>query len=143
MNIRIMKKDDYGKVFDLWTSTPGVGMRSLDDSEDGIVKFLNRNPGTCFIAEAGEEIAGVILSGHDGRRGYIYHAVVREKYRGKGIGLSLVQAVEKSMKEEGINKLALVVFSHNDKGNGFWEHTGYGSRPDLVYRDRSINDMNV
>ena len=148
MIIRLMKACDYEKVFELWTSTPGVGMRSLDDSEAGIMKFLKRNPCTCFIAEPQDSdksggIAGVILSGHDGRRGYIYHAVVREEFRGTGIGRRLVQAVEDSMKQEGINKLALVAFAANKNGNCFWEHLGYNTRPDIVYRNKSINEKNI
>jgi len=143
IKIRVMKIEDYQGVYDLWTSTAGMGMRSLDDSREGILKFLQRNPNTCFLAECGGKIAGVILSGHDGRRGYIYHAVVSESERGKGIGLALTQAVEKAMEVEGINKLALVVYADNEKGNGFWEHTGYTTRPDLVYRNKSINDKNV
>ena len=137
-----MTMGDYQKVYQLWTSTSGMGMRSLDDSEDGIRKFLDRNPRTCFVAEAGIEIVGVILSGHDGRRGYIYHAAVREKDRGKGIGAALTQAVEHAMHNEGIHKIALVVFSHNDIGNRFWEKQGFISRPDLVYRNKSLNDEN-
>ncbi|MCL2834276.1 MAG: GNAT family N-acetyltransferase [Treponema sp.] len=155
MNIRILLPGDYHKVFGLWTATAGMGIRSLDDSEAGIKKFLERNPNTCFLAEvsksaevskiaeaAGTEVAGVILSGHDGRRGYIYHAVVKEEYRGKGIGGDLTKAVEQAMKKEGINKLALVVYTNNKNGNGFWEHSGYITRPDLVYRNKSINSEN-
>ena len=150
-----MTIDDYQKVYDLWISTPGMGMRSLDDSEEGIRKFLLRNPNTCFIAESsesgnsseakdtGKTIAGVILSGHDGRRGYIYHAVVRESERGKGTGLALTRAVEQAMRKEGVNKLALVAYANNETGNGFWEHAGYSTRPDLVYRNKSINDNNL
>ena len=143
VNIRLMKTHDYKKVFDLWKSTPGVGMRSLDDSEEGISKFMKRNPNTCFIAECDNTLAGVILSGHDGRRGYIYHAVVRDEYRGKGIGRLLVQAVEDSMKKEGINRLALTAFAANENGNRFWEHLGYSTRSDILYRNKSINDNNI
>ena len=141
-NIRIMTIGDYREVYGLWASTEGMGLRSLDDSFEGIEKFLSRNPRTCFVAEAGGEIAGVILSGQDGRRAYIYHAAVSEKNRGKGIGRALTQAVEKAMKGEGINKIALVVFNRNEAGNNFWEKQGFGTRPDLVYRDKSLNEAN-
>jgi ribosomal protein S18 acetylase RimI-like enzyme len=140
MNIRIMTIEDYQKVYDLWASTSGIGISSLNDSEKGIKKFLDRNPATCFVAETGGEIAGVILSGHDGRRAYIYHAAVREKDRGKGIGAALTQAVVKVMKDEEIHKICLVVFADNDKGNTFWEKQGFTTRPDLVYRNKSLLD---
>ena len=142
LEIRIMTIDDYPKVFLLWQTTAGIGMRSLDDSREGIAKFLDRNPGFCFVAETGREIAGVILSGHDGRRGYIYHASVREMDRGKGIGAALVDKAENAMKRQGINKIALVAHANNARGNKFWEKQAYITRPDLVYRNKSLNDEN-
>jgi ribosomal protein S18 acetylase RimI-like enzyme len=140
--IRLMKKQDYEKVYALWAGTAGMGMRSLDDSEQGIGKFLDRNPRTCFVAELEGSVAGVILSGHDGRRAHIYHTAVAEKYRNRGIGAALVKAVEKAMAEEGINKIALVAFKANKTGNDFWEGRGYTERSDLSYRNRSLNPDN-
>jgi len=77
MKIRKMTINDYEGVYELWINTSRMGMRSVDDSKEGIQKYINRNPETCFIAEAENKIIGVILSGHDGRRGYIYHTAVR------------------------------------------------------------------
>ena len=71
MIIRIMTIDDYEGVYKLWMSCAGMGLNNLDDSKEGIEKFLRRNPETCFVAEEDAEIVGVILSGNDGRRGYI------------------------------------------------------------------------
>lgn len=48
-----------------------MGLNNLDDSKDGIEKFLKRNPDTCFAAEEDGKIVGVIMAGNDGRRGYI------------------------------------------------------------------------
>ena len=67
--IRKMVIDDYDSVYDLWMSCVGMGLNNLDDSKDGIAKFLNRNPETCFVAEKGQKLVGVILAGSDGRRG--------------------------------------------------------------------------
>lgn len=66
--------DDYEEAYELWSSTEGTGLRLLDDSKDGISKFLNRNPHTNFVCRLNGELVGTILCGHDGRRGYIYHA---------------------------------------------------------------------
>lgn len=142
MLVRLMKIQDYEKVYRLWCDTEGVGMRKLDDSYDGIRRFLLRNPSTNFVAESKDDIVGVILSGHDGRRGYIYHMVVNKEYRRNGIGKLLLDNVLRSLKEEEINKVALVVFDKNDIGNGFWESVGFTKRDDLIYRNLSINDLN-
>jgi ribosomal protein S18 acetylase RimI-like enzyme len=143
MKVRIMTLKDYEKVYSLWSSGPGIGLRSLDDSEEGIKKFLIRNPRTCFIAELGGEIAGTIISGHDGRRAYIYHLVVRPEYRHRGIGRTLVGTVEEALRREGINKIALAAFKTNTGGNRFWEKLGFPERKDLVYHNKSLNPENL
>lgn len=143
MEIRLMSIEDYEGVYKLWTNTEGMGMRSLDDSKEGIETFLRRNSATNFIAQAGDEIIGVILCGHDGRRGYIYHTAVSTDYRGRGIGRALVNAALEALKKEKINKAALVVFDSNDLGNRFWQSLGFDKRNDLIYRNLSINDNNV
>lgn len=143
MEIRKMKVSDYEETFMLWSNTAGMGMRSLDDSQEGISKFLKRNPNTNFIAIMNDKIVGVILCGHDGRRGYIYHAAVDEKKRGRGIGKALVKNALEGLKEEGIHKAALVVFKDNHIGNEFWDIMGFETRMDLNYRNKSLNEMNI
>lgn len=143
MIIRPMVIKDYDAAFYLWSNTAGMGMRSLDDSQEGIKKFLTRNPNTCFVAEFDNQIAGVILCGHDGRRGYIYHAAVKPDFRKKGIGNALVNAALEALKKEQINKVALVVFATNSLGNEFWDHMGFETRDDLVYKNISLNLQNT
>jgi ribosomal protein S18 acetylase RimI-like enzyme len=134
---------DYETVHRLWSETKGMGMRSIDDSKEGIQKFLMRNPNTCFVAAVDDKIVGVTLSGHDGRRGYIYHTAVKNEYRGQGIGKVLINAVYDGMKAEGINKVCLVVFKNNEKGNAFWKSQGWEQREDLNYYNISLNDNNI
>lgn len=146
--IRLLRIEDYEAVFSLWSGSAGMCLRALDDSPAGIRRFIERNPRTCFAAElppaasGNRPIAGVILSGHDGRRAYIYHMAVRAEFRRHGTGRALVSAVETAMAAEGIHKIALVAFKTNEEGNRFWEKIGYARRDDLCYRDKSISREN-
>lgn len=139
MKIRPLQIEDYESVYRLWLNTPGMGLNTEDDSKEGIRKYLRRNPNTCFVAEHNKEIAGVILAGHDGRRGYIYHTAVDAAQRNQGIGSALVDHVMEALKKEGIHKVALVVFSQNNTGNSFWEKRGFIQRNDLIYRNKNID----
>ena len=141
MIIRKMTIDDYEGVYRLWVNTPGMGLNTTDDSGEGILKYLNRNPNTCFVAEKSGEVVGVILSGHDGRRGFIYHAAVKVSERNSGVGRKLVDSAMSALEGEGINKVALVVYGRNESGNAFWEKCGFTVRDDLVYRNKNINDL--
>ena len=141
MQIRKMTIHDYDPVFQLWLSCKGMGLNNLDDSEEGISRFLNRNPDTCFVADVDGRIAGVIISGHDGRRGYIYHTAVHPEYRRRGIASALVEAAVDALQKCGIHKVALVVFGRNTDGNAFWESAGFSRREDLVYRNKAISEI--
>ncbi len=141
MNIRIMTINDYDDVYSLWLSCKGMGLNNVDDSREGIERFLIRNPDTCFVAEKDNEIVGVIIAGNDGRRGYIYHTAVREQYRKQHIASKLVDCVISAMKNNGINKIALVVFDRNENGNAFWEKAGFTKRDDLIYRNKAISEI--
>lgn len=141
VNIRVMSITDYDGVYNLWINTPGMGLNSTDDSREGIEKYLKRNPTSSFVAECDRIIVGVIMAGHDGRRGYIHHTAVLPEYRNQGIAKRLVDSAMDALDKEGINKVALVVFKKNDIGNGFWEEIGFIDRTDLVYRNKNIHAL--
>jgi len=141
MQIRKMTVSDYDRIYRLWLDTPGMGLNTTDDSKGGIEKYLHRNPNTCFVAEKGSEIIGVIMSGHDGRRGYIHHTAVKVSERARGVGSALVDSAVAALKDEGIHKVALVVFHHNAVGNTFWENRGFTVRDDLIYRNKSLTQL--
>ena len=142
MNILPMSITHYDQLRELWLSTPSMGLNNLDDSREGIAKFIARNPRTSYVAINDNcDMIGAIMCGHDGRRGYIYHTCVRGDRQGEGIGRALVEAALDALKAEGIHKVALVVFSRNEKGNAFWERLGFTVREDLTYRNRTLTEM--
>lgn len=136
--IRIMTPDDYDAVYTCWMACTGMGLNTIDDSREGITRYLKHNPNTCFISEHDGTITGAILAGHDGRRGYIYHTAVNPAHRHQGIGTALVNAALHALANEGIVKVALVVFSRNDAGNAFWERLGFTARGDLTYHNKAL-----
>ena len=69
MCIRQMKIEDYDRVYALWKTIRGFGIRSIDDSRAGVERFIRRNPSTSIVAEKDGQIVGSILCGHDGRIG--------------------------------------------------------------------------
>lgn len=141
VTIRVMTIEDYEGVYELWFNTPGMGINKTDDSKKGIDKYLKRNPTTSFVAVADRKIIGAILSGHDGRRGFIQHIAVLTEYRNQGIATKLVENAISALDKEGINKVALVAFKKNQIGNSFWENKGFTVRDDLLYRNKNIHEL--
>lgn len=141
MKIRVMEISDYEKVYALWMSCKNMGFNNLDDSKEGIEKFLKRNPDTSFVAVENDAVVGIVLAGHDGRRGYVYHMSVAENYRKQGVGTQLMSHCEDALKREGINKAALLVFNRNEAGNAFWEKQGFTVREDVAYRNKALAEI--
>jgi len=138
MTVRTMTLNDYDQVHTLWDAAQGVGLNDVDDSREGIAKYLARNPNTCLVAEKDGRITGALLSGHDGRRGNICRMAVADSQRRQGIGTALVDAAVAALRNEGIRKIWLVVMDDNARGNDFWEKLGFGLRKDINYRDKVI-----
>ena len=141
--VRVMAPDDYDEVHSLWMGIHGFGIRSMDDSREGVERFLLRNPDTSMVALADGRIVGAILCGHDGRRGCLYHVCVAEKYRKHGIGQRLVLECLEALKREHINKVNLIAFKKNEVGNRFWQGLGWNFREDVNYYECVLNEENV
>ena len=143
MLIREMKIEDYDNVFALWKTIKGFGIRSVDDSREGIERFLKWNPGLSVVAEVEGTIVGAILCGSDGRRGCLYHVCVHKDFRRQGIGKSMVVWCMEKLKGFQINKVSLIAFTQNDVGNAFWKEIGWTKREDLNYYDFTLNEKNI
>ncbi len=140
--IRAMTMEDYPAVHELWMTISGFGIRSIDDSEEGIRRFLRRNPTTSAVAIEDGKVVGAILCGHDGRRACLYHVCVDRDYRRHGIGKQMVDFCCKALQEEKISKVCLNAFVTNEGGNAFWKRMGWTLRDDMNYYDFTLNDEN-
>ena len=140
-DIRKVTIGDYDQLLALWNSTEQSrrALNPVDDSREGIERYLKRNPDTCFAAVSDGKIIGVILTGHDGRRAIIHHMCVHPDHRRMGIAGRLVKEAEQALQKEGIQKIFGLVFKDNDTANAFWESQGYSLRTNLNYRNKSLN----
>lgn len=142
MDIRYMTIEDYDGVYALWLSIEGFAIRSIDDSREGIDRFLKRNPDMSVVAVEDGRIVGSILCGHDGRRGYLNHVCVAKEYRKHSIGTKMWKKAIEALKRENISKATLVAFTNNENGNHFWKDSGWTQRSDLNTYDYIINEEN-
>ncbi len=143
INIRVMTPDDYDKVYKLWLSIKGFGIRSIDDSREGVERFLKRNPSTSVVAEQNGRIVGSIMCGHDGRTGCFYHVCVAADYRKHGVGYRMVRFAMRALMEEGVSKVTLIAFKENQVGNVFWQSLGWTGREDVNYYELVLNEENI
>lgn len=141
--IRSMTIADYDDVNKLWHRIKGFVLRSIDDSREGIERFIKRNPTTCVVAVEDGKIVGSILCGHDGRKGCMYHVCVDPDYRRRGIGKEMVSFALTKLHEEKINDVSIVAFSENEVGNRFWNSLGWEMQSNLNSYEIRTNAENL
>jgi N-acetylglutamate synthase len=127
---------DYSEAETLWRTTEGVGLSSAD-SPERIAIYLERNPGTSFVARENGVLIGAVLAGHDGRRGYLHHLAVRTDRRGLGVGRKLAERCLSALNAAGIDKCHLFVFRTNTDGQEFWRKIGWKERVELVLMSKN------
>ena len=130
IKIKPMTPDHYDQVLALWQAAEGVGL-SEADSRLAITSYLERNAGLSLLAIQNGQIAGAVLCGHDGRRGFIHHLAVRPESRRQGIGRRLVEQCLGGLRSQGIQKCHLFVFRDNQQAIEFWRALGFTGRDEL------------
>ena len=138
LSIREMRPRDYDEAEALWRASPGIGLSS-SDSREGVARFLEANPGLSFVARQDDRLVGVVLCGHDGRRGYITHLAVDREARGSGLGRELVGRCLEALRRDRIEKCHLFVFTDNVDARAFWKATGWTERVELSLFSKSLD----
>jgi ribosomal protein S18 acetylase RimI-like enzyme len=94
-------------------------------------RYLERNPGLSFVAEADGRIVASLMAGHDGRRGYIQHLAVDREQRKQGIAGRLLELCLQALLDQGIAKSHVHVLNSNQLGRDFWSRRGWIHRDEI------------
>ena len=127
----------YNQALELWKKSEGIGLSSSDDIDD-LEIYIQHNQDYSFLALLDGEVIGTILAGHDYRRAYIYHFVVDENYRKRGIGKLLLEKSLSKLKNMGIVKCHIAVYKDNMGAKSIWEKVGFKLRYDLDMMSYSL-----
>lgn len=135
--IRAMTIEDYEALVELWRRTDGIILGDTDEKEP-MRGFLSRNPGLSLVAEVNDEVIGVVLCSHDGRRGYLHHVAVDKQYRRHGVASELVQECLSLLQREGIMKCNIFILEDNESGIAFWKDNGFALLPHFGWMQHTI-----
>ena len=124
ISIREFAIRDYDSAVALWTKVEGLEIAEGDDKES-VGQFLKRNPRLSRAATDGSTIVGVVLCGHDGRRGHIYHLAVDPAYQGRGLGKRLLNECLEKLRDVGLQRAIIMVAADNPRGQSFWKRSGW------------------
>lgn len=114
--------DDAGAVIALWRDC-GLTRPWNDPAADFAMAVAG--PGSAvLLAYDGAALAGSVMTGFDGHRGWVYYLAVAQDARRGGVGRDLMAAAEAWLRERGAPKIQLMVREDNEEALGFYEALG-------------------
>jgi ribosomal protein S18 acetylase RimI-like enzyme len=122
MAIREARADEEGSVIGLWARCDLT--RPWNDASADYRRALDWPGSTVLVAEHGRAIAGSVMVGHDGHRGWIYYLAVAPECSRAGLGRGLMAAAEAWLAERGCPKIQLMVREENDAAIAFYQALG-------------------
>lgn len=99
--------------------------RTWDDPADVIARKVARDDGMLLVAEDRGEIAGTVMVGYEGNRGWVNYLAVRSGSRRRGLGSALMKHAEALLRELGCPKVNLQVRTWNTEAQAFYTALGY------------------
>jgi ribosomal protein S18 acetylase RimI-like enzyme len=122
--VRPFARADRAAVAALWRETfPDERPWSAPDAI--IARKRARRDGLFWVATRGGHVAGAVMAGWDGHRGWIYHLAVDPAERRRGIGRALLAAAERELRRRGCPKINLQVLGSNRDVVAFYERLGW------------------
>ncbi|EKN44036.1 MULTISPECIES: GNAT family acetyltransferase [Pseudomonas syringae group] len=82
-----------------------------------------------FVVIVEGRLAGTLLAGYDGHRGWLYSVAVDPAQRGRGLGTALIRHAEQALIELGCLKINLQIRTSNEGVQAFYESLGYVQEP--------------
>ncbi len=124
VEIRTFRDSDTAAVIDLWRSV-SVGGAPHNDPATAIRQKLAVEGDLFLVADAQGTIAGTVMGGYDGHRGWLYAVAVHADFRRQGIGGALIRRMEQALVRRGCLKVNLQVVASNSQAVAFYETLGY------------------
>jgi len=130
--IRRICDEDEETVAELWHACGLV--RSWNDPHGDIGRARANASSEIFVAVAQDSggIAGSIMAGNDGHRGWVYFVAVTQEHRLQGLGERLIRHAEAWLHRLGARRVNLTIREENAAARRFYEGLGYAIEKRIV-----------
>ena len=127
---------DRAAVIALWQA---AGLtRPWNDAGSDFDLALTNPTSTVLLARDGAALAGSIMAGFDGHRGWVYYLATDPQRLGQGVGRALMRVAEQWLQDLGCPRIRLMVRADNLAARGFYNAIGYDDQ-DVVTMGRTLD----
>jgi ribosomal protein S18 acetylase RimI-like enzyme len=125
MRIRSFQLSDVNQVMELLQVA--LSEDCYEDTKCAFARQLSWDSELIMVAEVEEEIKGVLIGTIDQNTGCIYRMAVHPEYRRRGVGRSLVSAMEQRFQQRNVRRIMVAGDEHNKAIMPLYEAMGYGA----------------
>ena len=124
MMIRPFEETDAPEVVALWSAVFAYAAPH-NDPQQVVRQKLAFQRELFFVAVVEDRVAGTVMGGYDGHRGWIYSLCVNPEFRHRGMGSALMRHVEGELARLGCPKINFQVLASNSSTVPFYKKLGY------------------
>ena len=99
--------------------------RPWNDPDADLARALAGPSSTVLAVLDGDRLAGTVMVGSDGHRGWLYYLAVADDARRQGVGTALVRSAERWLQERDVPKVQLMVRRGNEPALAFYAALAY------------------
>lgn len=133
MEIRPLRIEDYELMKKVWVKS-GLSYRPEGrDSKEEIERQISEFGDLFLGAFEGDELVGLIIGTDDGRKGWINRLAVLPGHQRKGVGLTLIRALESALKKRERRIVSVLVELPNDESMALFKRAGYVEWDGMAY----------
>ncbi len=130
ITVRTLTLDDYDHWTSVWQRAGLHSVRSQGrDRREAFARQFASGTHTMIGLERNGELIGVVLTTHDGRKGWINRVAVLPEHRHKGYAARLVAEAEDVLRAQGMTVIAALIEGGNDASLALFNKLGYVELP--------------
>lgn len=131
LTVRSARAEDEAAVVALWRAS---GLVTSYNDPNADFRFALNGPASDVLVGENRtgHIAGAVMVGCDGHRGWLYYVSAAPDERRVGIGRTMVRAAEAWLRARGVAKVQLMVRETNAQVAAFYERLGFEVTPRIV-----------
>lgn len=107
--------------------------RPWNDPRADIARARGKANSEVLVGRDGQTVIATVMVGHDGHRGWVYYVAVDPDRHKQGHGRAIMTAAENWLRDQGVEKLQLLVRADNTRVQAFYETLDYDQQERIIY----------
>lgn len=139
MNVRSIQLSDYRSIKELFEDV--LTEEACEQTLTAFSRQLGWDSDLVLVAEAEEQIVGVIIGTIDNNKGYYYRVVIANGYQNKEIDKELVHAMKQRFDQKKVSKVYITADEYNEPIFPLFESLGYATT-DFITSFKKLSIVN-